>query len=201
MIKFVEVLIVSTLLFIFLLISDKIKQKKMGAFALNIVLIGMPSSGKSSAGRLLAQKNAMEFIDTDSIIREKAKKPLNEIVSRDGLQKFLEIQNEVLKSINTSGCVISTGGSCVYNEEGMKHLKKNGKIIYLKVQYDELKKRIDFGRRFARKDSQSLADVFNERAPLYELYSDYTIDCSGKTVEEIAEEINLLIKETGLEGK
>lgn len=161
---------------------------------MNIVLIGMPSSGKSSIGKLLAEKNAMEFIDTDSIILEKAKKPLNEIVSQNGLQKFLEIQNEVLKSIDTSGCVISTGGSCIYNEEGMKHLKKNSRIIYLKIQYDELQKRIDFRRRFARKDSQSLIDVFNERAPLYELYSDHTIDCSGKTVEEIADEINNIME-------
>lgn len=165
----------------------------------NIVLIGMPSSGKSTVGKYLAEKTGMQFIDTDLIILEREKRPLKDIVNSDGLQKFLEIQQEVIQGLDVNNSIISTGGSVIYSPASMKHLKENGSIIFLKLEYEEIEKRITSGRRFARKEEQDLMDLYRERMPLYEKYADITINCSGKSVEKIAGEIESLVN-TEYEG-
>jgi shikimate kinase len=155
----------------------------------NIVLIGMPSSGKSTTGKVISKKTNMSFIDTDLLIKQTEKRLLKDIVNTDGLKKFLEIQEREVLGINAENHVISTGGGVVYSAASMEHLKQNSIIVYLALEYEEIESRVTPERRFARLDGQSLLDIYNERKPLYEKYSDITIKCSGLSVEEIAEEI------------
>jgi shikimate kinase len=155
----------------------------------NIVLIGMPSSGKSTIGKRLSQELAMDFIDTDTLIKQRENKELRDIVNTSGLEKFLEIQDEVLSAVNVHNCIIATGGSVVYNANGLQHLADIGIVFYLELNFEEVEARITTPRRFARGNEQSFYDVFMERKPLYEKYSFITVKCSGKSVNEIVEEI------------
>ncbi|PQQ67452.1 shikimate kinase [Acetivibrio saccincola] len=95
----------------------------------NIVLIGMPSSGKTTVGKPLSKKMGMGFVDTDKLILDREKKPLRDIVIEDGLDKFLSIQEKIVLDLNVENHVISTGGSIVYNEKAMEHLKKFGSVV------------------------------------------------------------------------
>lgn len=162
----------------------------------NIVIIGMPSSGKSSIGEPLSKKLGFDFIDTDKIIFEKEGRPLGEIVSSDGLGRFLEIQECVLMDIDVENYVISTGGSVVYNEKGMNHLKSDGFVVFLKTSLSDIQERITTNRRFAREKEQTLEDIYNERVPLYEKFSDVSLDCSGKSVNQLVEEIYKIFRES-----
>lgn len=155
----------------------------------NIVLIGMPSSGKSTIGKPLSKELNMQFIDTDTLILEREKRALKDIVNEDGLERFLQIQEDTILKIDAENHVISTGGSVVYNAKAMEHLRKDGFIVFLDVKLDEINKRLASGRRFARNSNQSFEDLYKERLPLYQNYAHVTIDCSNKDVEIIIEEI------------
>ncbi|MEG6612210.1 shikimate kinase [Pseudoclostridium thermosuccinogenes] len=155
----------------------------------NIILIGMPNSGKSTVGSYLAKALGRRFIDTDQLILEKAKKPLKDIVNFDGLDKFLSIQDEVINSLDAANSVIATGGSVIYGEASMSHLKAMGTVIFLDISYETVVSRLSPGRRFAREEGKSLLDVYNERKPLYQKYADITIDCSVREAKDIAEDI------------
>lgn len=155
----------------------------------NIVLIGMPSSGKSTVGRQLSEDLNMDFLDTDIIIKESENRELREIVNNDGLERFLEIQERAILGIQASSCVIATGGGVVHGEVSMAHLKKHGIVIYLETPFLEISARITEGRRFARNKGQSFQELFNKRAPLYRKYADIIIDCTEKSVNDICREI------------
>lgn len=155
----------------------------------NIVLIGMPSSGKSTVGALLAEKLEMKFIDTDEVIKQIENKALKDIVNEEGHQKFLEKQETAILGLNLEKYVIATGGSVVFGNLSMEHLKKSGKIVYLFMTLAEIEQRVTPERRFAREKGKSLPDVYNERMPLYEKYTELTIGCGTKNVEEIVNEI------------
>ncbi|MCR4436595.1 MAG: shikimate kinase [Clostridiales bacterium] len=155
----------------------------------NIVLVGMPSSGKSTIGRALAEELGLQFIDTDQIIMEKEKRPLRDIVEADGTAAFLRIQEDAVRELNLEGYVIATGGSVICGKTSMAHLKENGLVVYLETDFADIEKRVAPGRRFARNREQSLFDVYREREPLYRAYADVTVECSGKTEEEVVREI------------
>ena len=144
----------------------------------NIVLIGMPGSGKSTVGVILAKVLGYTFIDSDLLIQKEEKKLLKDIIAREGQEGFLRIENRVNASIETENSVIATGGSVVYCEEAMKHLQEIGTVIYLKLDYQILKKRLSnlIGRGVVLKDGQTLEDLYKERVPLYEKYGEYIID-------------------------
>ena len=166
----------------------------------NIVLIGMPSSGKSTIGRRLSEELEMGFIDTDSVIRQAENRELKEIVNTDGLQKFLDIQESAVLGIKATNHVIATGGGVVYGTASMQHLKSGGIIIYLENGFEEIENRIAEGRRFARQQGQSLRDIYNERVPLYEKYADIITDCTGKSVDAICQTIKSSIAEWKQKG-
>lgn len=155
----------------------------------NIVLIGMPSSGKSTIGKPLSKELGMEFIDTDALIFESEKRALKDIVNEDGLQKFLEIQEKIILEIDAKNHVISTGGSVIYNGKAMEHLRKDGFVVFLDVKLDEINNRLESGRRFARNSNQSFEDLYKERLPLYQKYANITIDCANKDVDMLVKEI------------
>ena len=144
----------------------------------NIVLIGMPGSGKSTVGVILAKVLGYSFIDSDLLIQKAEKKLLKEIIAREGQEGFLKIENRVNASIETEKSVIATGGSVVYCQEAMEHLKEIGTVIYLQLDYPILRRRLGnlIGRGVILKEGQTLKDLYEERVPLYEKYADYIID-------------------------
>ena len=161
---------------------------------MNIVLIGMPGCGKSTIGVLLAKSMLCDFIDTDLIIQNTYHKSLCQIIADDGLAGFKQKEDEILKGVKCDNSVIATGGSALYCENGMKSLKKNGKVIYLKLTPDVIKKRINniTTRGIAMEDGCTIDDLYLERAPLYEKYADYTLECEGLTAEECVTKITAL---------
>lgn len=157
----------------------------------NIVLIGMPGAGKSTIGVLLAKSMLTDFADTDLIIQKKYSCALCEIIKKHGINEFLQIENDVIRRSEFHNCVIATGGSAVYGEEAMKSLKENGIAVYLKVEPQELEKRINniHTRGIAMKDGTTIAELYAERAPLYEKYADVTVNCTNLTPEQCVDEI------------
>ena len=146
----------------------------------NIVLIGMPGSGKSTVGVLLAKLVGFQFLDTDLLIQSKANKKLYEILRDDGAEKFIAIENEVNSSVQAHQTVIATGGSVVYCDEAMQHLRSIGKIVFIDVPQDVLRKRLgDFSKRGVLvKNGESFDDLYTERLPLYQKYADITVLCT-----------------------
>lgn len=157
----------------------------------NIVLIGMPGVGKSTIGVVLAKMLGYDFIDADLVIQEKEKKLLREIIAEVGAEGFIEVENRVNSSIEAEHAIIATGGSVVYGAEAMAHLKEIGTVLYLKLPYEELQKRLrDIkGRGVVLKDGQTLKDLYEERVPLYEKYADLTIDEERCSIEQTIDKI------------
>ncbi|HEX9060168.1 MAG TPA: shikimate kinase [Clostridia bacterium] len=155
----------------------------------NIVLIGMPSSGKSTVGSLLAKKTGKAFVDTDRVIVEREKKELREIVNEEGLPAFLDKQDSAVLSLEIQNHVIATGGGIVHGKAAMTHLAKTGIVVYLETELQDIQNRIDSNRRFARNNGQTFEDLYNERVPLYKKYADVIINCSGKTAEDVVLEL------------
>lgn len=152
----------------------------------NIILIGMPAVGKSTIGVLLAKTLVLSFTDTDLLIQEKYKKSLCDIINDNGTKAFLNIEEDVILENDFKDSVIATGGSAVYSEKAMKKLKENGKVIYLDLSLDEIKKRIGDikSRGVVLTNGTTLEDIFNDRKALYEKYADIKIDCNNLTAEE-----------------
>lgn len=155
----------------------------------NIILIGMPGAGKTTAGALLAKKLGRAFVDTDELIRKADGRELKDIVAEEGLEGFLKIQKAAIMQIRFECCVIATGGGAVKSDELMQCLKKNGVVIYLRQDPSILEQRLAPGRRLARTNGQTFRQLFEEREPLYVRYADRIVDCGEKTPEKIALEI------------
>ena len=154
---------------------------------MNYVLIGMPGSGKSTMGVLLAKYIGFGFVDCDLMIQSREKKLLSEIIESEGVERFIEIENDVISCLCVDRCIIATGGSAVYGEEAMAHLRESGTVIYLKISYDEMVKRVfsDYRTRgVALRAGQTLEEMYADRCVLYEKYADIIIDESNLTLEE-----------------
>ena len=162
----------------------------------NIVLIGMPGAGKSTIGVLLAKRLALDFIDTDLLIQLKYGDALQSIVNSEGYMKLRKIEEDVICELKCNKSVIATGGSAAYSEKAMRYLQQNSTIIFLHVQFEEIKKRVtDFDSRgIAMRKDQTFKDLFNERYPLYCKYADITIDCQDKNQDSVTREICNQIK-------
>jgi len=160
----------------------------------NIILIGMPGSGKSTAGIVLAKVLGYKFIDTDLVIQEDQGMLLHRIIEKYGSKGFNTIENNVISSIKTDKSVIATGGSAVYGKEAMQNLKSSGSILYLELHFNEIKNRLgDIGKRgVSMEKGQTLETLYNERIPLYEKYADITIHCYKLQIRQI---INTIIKQ------
>lgn len=161
----------------------------------NIVLIGMPSCGKSTLGVVLAKTIGMSFVDTDLIIQEQENDLLQNIISTRGLEEFMKIENRVLSTVDLDNHVIATGGSAVYSEEGMKHLKSIGTVVYIKLSLEEIERRLDniTTRGVVMKEGQTLKDLFEQRVPLYEKYADLVLEADGATLERTIEKMIQLL--------
>lgn len=163
----------------------------------NIILIGMPGAGKSTLGVVLAKVLGYQFLDSDLLIQKQEKRKLHEIIAAEGYRGFQKIENQVNASIETENTVIATGGSVVYCEEAMTHLKSVGTVVYLKLSLDNLSKRLGNlkGRGVLLKDGQTLGGLYEERSPLYEKYADIVIDEEGKDLEASLKSVLEILKE------
>lgn len=157
----------------------------------NIVLIGMPGVGKSTVGVILAKMIGYQFIDADLLIQKQEGKLLHEIIAEKGTDGFIEIEERVNASIEASHTIIATGGSVVYGKKAMEHLSRIGTVVYLKVPYDTLEKRLEDikGRGVVLKEGQTLRTLYDERTPLYEKYADNEISEDGLNVEQTVEKL------------
>ena len=151
----------------------------------NITLIGMPGVGKSTLGVVLAKVLGYQFLDADLLIQKEEKRRLWQIIEQEGVEGFKAIENRVNASIETESTVIATGGSVVYCEEAMEHLKSIGKVVYLELSLQALSKRLGNlkGRGVLLKEGQTLQDLYEERVPLYEKYADIVVSEEGTDLE------------------
>ena len=158
----------------------------------NIILIGMPTSGKSTIGVILAKILGYHFIDADIVIQEKEGRKLSRIIAEDGVDGFIDIENRINSEINAARTVIATGGSVVYGKEAMEHYKEIGKVVYLKVSFETLKKRLHHAKQrgVVMKDGQTLESLYQERVALYEKYADITVDEGRDSLEKVIEKVS-----------
>ncbi len=157
----------------------------------NIVLIGMPGVGKSTIGVVLAKILGYQFIDSDLVIQEQTGRLLKDIIAEDGIEKFMQIENDVNRTLNPRNAVIATGGSVVYGKEAMEHLSKIGTIIYLQLELPALSRRLGSlkKRGVVLRKGQSLKNLYEERIPLYEKYADITINERQSTIQKTVNRI------------
>ena len=161
----------------------------------NITLVGMPASGKSTVGVILAKILGMNFIDTDLVIQQRENALLYDIIKDRGVDGFLAVEEESILSINPSNTVIATGGSAIYSKAGMEYLKNIGKVVYLKVDKEDLFRRLHNikQRGVVLQPGETLDEMYESRSALYEKYADIVIDETDSTVEETVEIIQMSI--------
>lgn len=158
----------------------------------NIVLIGMPGTGKSTVGVVLAKFMGYDYLDTDILLSRRQHSTLPKIIEAEGLDRFLELEGEAGLSVDCSDTVVATGGSMVFSAPAMEHLRKNGVVIWLETPLDVLEERLS---RTAREDrgvaapaDMSVRDIYAQRAPLYTKYADVRIRC-GEGVDGVVSDI------------
>jgi shikimate kinase len=163
----------------------------MARTASNLVLIGMPGSGKSTVGVILAKGTSRSFVDTDLLIQTSRKRSLQDIVDREGYAALRDIEEKVLIALSVQNHVIATGGSAVYSDEAMAHLKSEGLVVFLDVDLTTLESRIpDFSTRgLAKRPEQTLPELFDERFGLYTKHADITIKCGRLNQEQVCARI------------
>ncbi|MBE6936624.1 MAG: shikimate kinase [Ruminococcaceae bacterium] len=163
-------------------------------FLKNIILIGMPGSGKSTLGILLAKDIQYGYIDSDSVIVAQNGKLLPELIRELGNDGFLDLEARVNDSLRVMRCVIATGGSAIYRGDVIERMKETGIVVYLKIPYEEMERRLgDPGKRgVVLREGYTLRQLYDERAPLYARHADYTVELTDGSVEEAAR----LIRET-----
>lgn len=157
----------------------------------NIIFIGMPASGKSTIGVVVAKHLGYDFIDSDLLIQKQEKRLLKDIIADVGNEGFLAIENQVNCDIKAERAVISPGGSIVYCQEAMEHFKEIGTIIYLKVSFETINERISNAknRGVVLKEGQTLKDLYDERTCLFEKYADCVISEDGLSLEETIDKV------------
>lgn len=157
----------------------------------NLVLIGMPTAGKSTVGVIAAKVLGKMFVDTDLVLQQREGDILAGIIASRGIDGFLEREEAAVLGLEARNSVIATGGSVVYSEAAMKHLAHDGTILYLKVSEEELKRRLHHARErgVVLREGQSLEALFKEREALYRKYAEYVIDDSSFTIEDTVQAV------------
>ena len=168
----------------------------------HIILIGMPACGKSTVGVLAAKALGYRFVDSDLIIQERDGRRLHRIIREEGQAGFLAIEETVNLTLGNDGIpsVIATGGSAVYSPAAMAHFKAVGKVVYLRLSYETVERRLgNFTHRgVVMPEGYTLRDLYNERCALYETYADLTID--ENRTDGIGDVLDTLCKQLGVDG-
>ena len=165
----------------------------------NIILIGMPAVGKTTIGRRIAAAADLTFLDTDRVIEAETGKKLPDLLRENGTEGFLAIENRVCAAIDVHDSIIATGGSVVYGEDAMQKLSSIGTVVYLKLAYPLLQKRLRTPRErgVVLRRGQSLYDLYRERVPLYEKYADIVIDERNCYPTQTAERVYRALRRSG----
>ena len=164
----------------------------------NIILIGMPGVGKSTIGVVLAKVMGYQFVESDLVIQEQTGRLLKDIIAEEGIDKFVQIENDVNKSLNIHKSIIATGGSVVYGKEAMEHLSQIGTVVYLELELSALTKRLVSleKRGVVLKEGQTLKSLYNERIPLYHKYADIIVSEHHSTIPKTVQRIIEKLEET-----
>ena len=157
----------------------------------NVVLIGMPGCGKSTCGVLAAKALCKRFVDTDLVIQERERMPLQGIINEKGNGYFAVAEERAVCALKAENAVIATGGSVVYSERAMAHLKEGAAIIYLRISFDTMTRRISnmTSRGILLREGESIDAMYKERSFLYEKYADCILDCDDMDVESPVDSI------------
>ena len=152
----------------------------------NLILIGMPGCGKSTCGVLAAKALCKSFIDTDLLIQQQEGCLLQELLDTRGPEYFSQAESGVLKELEAENSIISTGGSAVYYDDAIKHLKEKGTVVYLRISLEVMLDRIQniTTRGILLQEGETIQDMYAAREPLYRKYADIIIDSDELTVEE-----------------
>ncbi|MGO5050828.1 shikimate kinase [Dysosmobacter sp. Sow4_B12] len=167
----------------------------------NIVLIGMPGTGKSVVGHALAQRLNYTFVDLDESIVEATGKTLPEILREDGLEEFFKIEEKVGVELNRTDTVVSTGGSMVLYEDAMAHLRENGVIVWLETPLSQIAERMPLNltdRGIAAPAGMTLRQIYEQREPLYAKYADLIV-VSRDGADGTAREVLQMLRTVGIE--
>ena len=163
----------------------------------NLILIGLPGVGKSTAGVVAAKLAGYQFLDSDLVIMQRDGRLLREIIEQDGVDGFLSVENRVNASICTHNTIIATGGSVIFGAGAMFHLATIGTIVYLRASYETVASRVTNlkGRGVAMKPAQTLREIYDERTGLYEKFAERIIDVDGQSIEATAQELARIARE------
>lgn len=163
----------------------------------NLILVGMPSCGKSTVGVVLAKTMNKGFVDTDILIQQAEQKTLQEIINEKGNDYFHQVEERVLLEFDGRDAVVATGGSAIYFDKAMEKFKEHGRVLYLKVSLDTVLTRLNNikTRGVTLEKGQTLGDLYGQRVPLYEKHADLIVEADGCTVEEVVEKIIDAVKE------
>ncbi|MDE6839878.1 MAG: shikimate kinase [Oscillospiraceae bacterium] len=157
----------------------------------NMILIGMPGSGKSTVGVVLAKALGMGFLDVDLLIQEREGTLLQQLIDRQGVERFLDLERDAILSLNCRGTVVAPGGSCVCREEAIAHMRRLGTVVYLELPLAEVAGRIrnQSSRGIALSPGQTLADLYQYRVPLYQRCAHITVPAGGQSLAETVENV------------
>ncbi len=157
----------------------------------NLILIGMPTSGKSTVGIILAKALGYDFVDIDLVMQKRTGKKLRQLMDQKGIDGFLKFEEETALSLQCRHTVIAPGGSIIYGKKAMEHLRNMGRVIYLEIDYDMLSERLHDAknRGVTLRDGQTLEELYEERVPLYEKYADLTLSERGHALEDMVVQI------------
>ncbi|MGN0585531.1 MAG: shikimate kinase [Ruminococcus sp.] len=168
----------------------------------SFIMIGMPGSGKSTLGRILAENIGYKYVDTDNLIMNHYNKPLKKLIEELGVEGFIKAEGEILSQVNADKTVIATGGSAVYSRNGMEHLKTLGKVIYLCYSLEDIESRV--GNLIARgvvcRNCRTLRELFEQRRPYYEEYADITVHLEhasvGRSISRLIKAVTPYVSDT-----
>ena len=164
---------------------------------MTITIIGMPAVGKTCMGRAISKKLNMRTLDGDKLIEKTTGRKLQDIINEDGIERFKQIEEEILLSIKDDNVIITPGGSAVYYERVMNHFKKMGIVVYLYAGVETIIERLgDFSKRgVVLPEGYTVYDLYNERVPLMEKYADVTVSCDGTAFSKYQADAVKKIKE------
>ncbi len=157
----------------------------------NVVLVGMPSSGKTTVGIALARVMDRKFVDLDDRIAAWEGMKLQEIIDNNGNEYFHYIERQVCLNFKEDNMVVATGGSAIYAEDAMEKFRENGVIVYIQISLQTAEKRLTnlATRGVTLAPGQTIADLYEYRIPFYERHADLTVQSDGRSVASVVLDI------------
>lgn len=165
--------------------------------AQNIILIGMPGSGKSSVGVVLAKVLGYHFLDVDLLIQRREGALLQQLLDSRGVEAFLDLERDAICSLDCQRTVVAPGGSCICREESIAFMRQLGTVVYLQLSPEEVEARIHnlATRGVALQPGQTLGDLYRVRAPLYERCAHITVPVDDQTLGQTVEAVCAALKQ------